>query len=380
MAFKLKKGKKRDVSDRFYRLDEILKYNADYNIIFGERGPGKTFACLEYALKRFWETGEQFGYLRRWQEDYKTVPPSQLFSAIIAEGLVDKITDGEYTGIKFYNKQFFLTKWDEEGQKDIISPNPMGFIFSISTMEHAKSVSFPNITTLIFDEFISKQAYIYEEFSLFANVVSTIKRRRNNFKIFMLGNTISKVNPYFTEMGLTNAKNMKPGQIDLYDYGDSGLRCAVEFTEIKKTDEDKRADRFFAFDSPKLQMITGQGDVWELDIYPHIPCKYRPMDIKFVYFIEFDGELFQCNVIKKDSNVFTYIHRKTTDIKDEEKDIVFSTKYDVRKNWRIDITRPYDKLGQNIYKFFKEDNVYYQDNAVGDIVHHYLDWCISRKK
>ena len=72
--------------------------------------------------------------------------------------------------------------------------------------------------------------------------------------------------------------------IDLYTYGESNLRVAVEYSQgIKK--ESKKSNKYFAFDNPKLQMIT--NGKWEIDIYPHLPHKYKPKDIKFIYYIKY---------------------------------------------------------------------------------------------
>ena len=46
--FNIKKEKK----SKFYSLDGILEKDADYNIIFGERSNGKTYAALEYSISR----------------------------------------------------------------------------------------------------------------------------------------------------------------------------------------------------------------------------------------------------------------------------------------------------------------------------------------
>lgn len=96
-------------------------------------------------------------------------------------------------------------------------------------MEHDKSTSYPNITTIVFDEFLTRGSYLKDEFILFTNVCSTIIRQRNDVKIFMLGNTVNKYSPYFSEMGLSNIKNQKQGTIDIYRYGDSDLIVAVEY-------------------------------------------------------------------------------------------------------------------------------------------------------
>ena len=67
------------------------------------------------------------------------------------------------------------------------------------------------------------------------NVVSTIVRQRNDVKIFMAGNTVNQYCPYFTEMGLTHIKEMDKGAIEVYKYGDSKLRVAVEYADSIST-------------------------------------------------------------------------------------------------------------------------------------------------
>ena len=50
---------------KYYQLDGILSKNADYNIIFGERSNGKTYAALLYGLQNYVEKDEQFAYIRK---------------------------------------------------------------------------------------------------------------------------------------------------------------------------------------------------------------------------------------------------------------------------------------------------------------------------
>ena len=56
---------------KFYSLDEILKKQAQYNIIIGERSNGKTYATLLYCLKQYINDGSQFAIIRRWKEDIR---------------------------------------------------------------------------------------------------------------------------------------------------------------------------------------------------------------------------------------------------------------------------------------------------------------------
>ena len=55
---------------KFFTLKNILAKGAKYNVIFGERSNGKTYAVLKYAYEKFLETGEQLAIIRRWDEDF----------------------------------------------------------------------------------------------------------------------------------------------------------------------------------------------------------------------------------------------------------------------------------------------------------------------
>ena len=55
---------------KYYSLKRILEYNATYNIIFGERSNGKTYAVLKYAFEEYMKTGHQLAIVRRWDEDF----------------------------------------------------------------------------------------------------------------------------------------------------------------------------------------------------------------------------------------------------------------------------------------------------------------------
>ena len=184
-------------------------------------------------------------------------------------------------------------------------------------------------------------------------------------------NTVNKFCPYFKEMGLTNILSMKQGSIDLYTYGESKLKVAVEYADSKK--KFKKNNFYFAFNNPKLKMIT--GGAWELNIYPHAPVKWLPKNIIFTYFIDFNDNIYQCEIINKDNNVFTYIHEKTTPIKNPDKDIIYTLDYNPKINYNVNILKPLTEYQNKITWFYTHDRVYYQDNNVGDAINNYLKIC-----
>ena len=355
----------------YYNTKKIDKKQATYNLIFGERSNGKTYALLKKALLEFIKTGSQMAYVRRWQEDIRGRRGSRLFAGINDNDVVNKATKGEFTGVHYWAGKFYLCNYDKKGKVIYHDSNIIGFTFALSDTEHDKSTSFPNIKTIIFDEFLTAKTYLVDEFVLFMNTVSTIVRKRDDVKIYMLGNTVNKYCPYFNEMGLKHILKMEQGTIDVYRYGNSKLTVAVEYCSSLQSKT--HTNKYFAFDNPKLSMIT--GGAWELDVYPHLPYKYKPKDIMFTYFIDFNDALFQCEIIGKNDTYFTYIHLKTSDLKDPDNDLIFSLYYNAGMNYNRSIYKPINKLQERVLWFFKTDRVFYQDNNVGDAISNFLKIC-----
>lgn len=352
---------------KYYNPKKIDELNAQYNMIIGERSNGKTYAILNKILQLYFSKGEQGAVVRRWQDDFKGKRALQMFAPLVADNLVYKYSNGQWDRIDYRSGCWYPARYDEQTDTTVRGDEPIAYAFALSSMEHDKSTSYPKITTICFDEFLTRGYYLVDEFVLFMNVVSTIVRQRMNVKIYMLGNTVNWSCPYFTEMGIKHIRDMKQGSIDVYTYGESGLKVAVEYCQ--SIADSKQSNIYFAFDNPRLQMIT--SGAWEIDIYPHLPVKYDHKHIKGIFFICFEGDVLQCELVQIGRDVFIYIHRKTTPIKDYDHDIIFALNNDYRINHYQSLVRPRDKATQAIAFLFKQNKIYYQDNEVGEIVRNY---------
>ena len=176
-------------------------------------------------------------------------------------------------------------------------------------------------------------------------------------------------------MGLTNVKNMKVGTIELYTYGESGLKVAVEFSDMPS--KNKPSNIYFAFNNPKLSMIRGDGNVWEIDIYPHLTkeMKYKPKDVFYKYYVVWDNDILECEIVKLNNSAFTFVHRKTTPIKEDNTNIVYSTEHNYKPNYKRRIIKADTHAEEIILWFYKNEKVFYQSNEVGEIMRNYLAWC-----
>lgn len=359
----------------YWNPDKILEANAHYNIIVSGRSDGKTTGVEIYGLQQYVEHGEQMAIIRRWQDDIKSSNGMEMFNGLLNAGVLEEITGGEWTGIYYYARKYYLCRWEDD--KRITDKTPFCYAFAISEMEHTKSsADQPNVKTILFDEFITRTVYIPNEFVLFTNLLSSIIRERGDVKIFMLGNTVTKFSPYFREMGLKHIQKMKPGNLDVYTYGDSGLRVAVELADVAGK-KDRKSNVYFAFDNPQLQMIT--TGTWEMAIYPHLPSDYyyAPKDVAAQYFIQFEGNTLQCEIVMKGAEAFTFVHAKTTPIRHPDTDIVYTPMPSTRRNFHRRISAPRTGLERRIWEFFLRDKVFYADNEIGEIMRAYIQWSDS---
>ena len=174
----------------YYNYDKIRSYNALMNIIMTNRGFGKTYGFKDMAIKNFLKNGKQFMYIRRYKTDISKEKIELFFSDI----------QEKYPSHKFQVK----------GKNAYCDGKLMGYFVALSTSLNLKSVPFPNVTLMCYDEFViggGSQQYIKGEVTIFAELMSTVIRKRNDCRVFLLANNISMVNPYFSYFDLKPKTN-----------------------------------------------------------------------------------------------------------------------------------------------------------------------------
>lgn len=367
---------------------EIIPLDTLYFMVFGERSNGKTFAVLVICLIRYVLYGEKFAYLRRWDLDITPRRVETLFGAFQKFQLVEFITDGEYDFISVYQRQFYLGRnpRDEEeaevanakanGIPYIREPEPFGYAFALSMMEHDKGGNQPvDITTILYDEFMSRQRYLVDELALFSNCISSIKRDDGRFKVWMLGNTVTTYCPYFREMGLKHITEMKKGEIQTYQGSDPETTIAVMWAGSPDADAKKDINKFFAFDNPKLKMIT-EGS-FETAAYPKFPDLGDSKDdyqIVFNFFLEFDNDLLQADVYASDvrDSEFIFWHPKTTELKHPEEELIYTDQVKVGSNYRRSFANCLTPEEAAIKKLIALEKMFFADNQCGETLRNFM--------
>ena len=185
----------------YYNLSRIHAKapKADFYLIIGQRGNGKTVGVLSYFLNKYKENKKRFCYIRRWDEDIKPYRAELLFTGYLNHVVESLFGAGFH--IIYYRHKYYLCNDDNE-KIDVI-----GYALSLSSVAHTKSVSYERVGYILYDEFIqmSGERSLPDELSKFDNTLSTIIRGDNakeGVKIYMCANTVSKFSPYFIRFGI----------------------------------------------------------------------------------------------------------------------------------------------------------------------------------
>ena len=174
-------------------------------------------------------------------------------------------------------------------------------------------------------------------------------------------------------MGLGNIRDLKEGDLKVWQYGQSKLKVAVQYTD-KLSQKGSPSDVYFAFGNPKLKMITG-GD-WEIALYPLLPCSsVHRNDILFTFYVKYEFDTLQGEVVQKDNNVFIFMHNKTTTLKEKQDDLIFSNEVRPEPNYVYDILRPTMKITKKIAALIASGKIFYQSNTVGEVMNNYIKAC-----
>lgn len=176
----MKKIKKPD--NYWFNPNEVFSHNAHLNFVVGARGCGKTYGCKKWAIKRFLRTGEQFIYLRRYKNEIKGI--KTFFNKMLR--------DPDLKGVKMEVKghEFFIND-QRAGKCDLLT----------QTIAR-KSLEEPDVSTIIFDEFIIEKGlilYLPDEPNALISYMSSVFRERQDVRCICLANAIKWNNPYFAK-------------------------------------------------------------------------------------------------------------------------------------------------------------------------------------
>lgn len=225
----------------WYCFDDINRKDALFNMITGGRGTGKTYNAKKMCINNFINNNEEFVWIRRYQTELDELCKEDLFFADILE--------------EFPNHNFHIAK-----NTCFCDDKPMGYFIPLTCSRKYKSVPYPNVTSIVFDEFMigKKDAgcrYLYKEVNVLLNLISTIGRLRDNYKVYLIGNYEIVSNPYFEYFGIYPVKGqrfVRKGEVLLDNYKNKAFVDYAKNTRFGKLIADSKFGSF-AIDNTSLE-------------------------------------------------------------------------------------------------------------------------------
>lgn len=354
---------------------------AKYFNIMSVRATGKTTNILLWCMcvRKWYEDkygfdtpAPAFGYIRQTIDMIMPKNIKDMFSVIIDNKYVQKLTNDTYNSIIYKNRAFYYALVDDKGDVVEIDNQYICFCFALNRrLEYKSSFNNPKLDFCIYDEYISER-YVQNEFIDFIDLLATIFRERKSPLIFMLANNIDRHSPYFRELGISE-------QIKLMDFGDSkiitsemGTKVYVELLGLEPSKQKQKKELtqlFYGFSNPKLSIITGQM-TWAVNNYQHIPSDLEE-DVHEICgnrYILFNDELVRLRLVTSEKYGRMVLVTPATRTHDDS--IIYTI--DDLQNKRYRYGFGYSNLDKLFYKAYTRNQFYYAHNDVGGIVENFI--------
>lgn len=366
-----------------YNLDNIDKENALINLIWGERSNGKSYQVKhKKAIIPFLESmikdgmnRDRFILMRRLREEITTEKIERYFADVD----IASLTNNEYNIITYYRKEVYLGNYNIETGK-VKRGEKIGYVVALSTEQHYAGASYLDVKNIIFEEFMSRSVYLANEPDKLMNFWNTVDRKRGIVRMWLVGNTISRVCPYLTDWGLQNiVSKQQQGTIitkmlDTGTFTDDGepikIKLAIEYCKSSGKSS-------FAIGKHKDMLNKGS---WQTEPQPHLPKSLK--EYKLLYRIGFQYKEFRFladfikDIESRDCVWFIYPHEK--EFKDNL--LIFSDVVKLNKRYQrniYDITLKNDKL-QKVLNTFREGNIFYSSDLCGTDFKQAIDFSIRK--
>lgn len=341
---------------QYYNWARIKATGATYCIAIGGRNIGKSYSAKMDILKDAYKNGNMFGIIRRWKEDIK----SDLVEQYFADMPIDLITEGEYTNVRVWQGTIYFQNYDGEKMSWTGEKKPIGKAFSVAEAQRYKSIMFPKITTLIFEEFISDTFYLPDEPAKFDSIISSVARGRE-IKVLMIGNTINRFNPYYRHYSLEQSITAKAGQLDVYDFelpNDGGIiKIAVEMCD-NVTDQ-----RMFYGESADM-IVNGH---WLANSHPRLQYDYDEYTTIYEMFLfnqtlKYRMRLFKHNTL--DNNYVWFVEPFTKEYKKRRSTRLISDIYE-EDGYCTKGFQPLNDAERRAFALIDRGKIAFSDNLTG---------------
>ncbi|MCQ2737299.1 MAG: phage DNA encapsidation protein [archaeon] len=354
---------------KHYNIDRIDKEDANFNLIYGEKSNGKSYQVKhKKGVLHYLETGKRFILLRRWVADITTLWIESYFNDVD----VYKLTDGKYEMITVYRKEIYFSNLDDKGK--VKRGEKIGYAMALSTEQHYSGASFLDVDSIIFEEFMERGGcYIKNEADRLMIFYNTVDRKRGVTKLWLVGNTISRICPYLVDWDLQKVmKNQKQGDINtiIVHNEENDVKIAIEYCESS-------GGKQMAIGHASKMIDSGS---WQTTPQPKLTDSLKNYKKLYRIIFFYSGFKFMCLYLKHNITHEScwFIHPYSGEISDKQ--LVFSDIIKTSKWWQKDIYNPLinNKNLRELLMTFKESNIFYSDDLTGTDFKQAIDFTIRK--
>lgn len=369
----------------YYNLDPLDSENAVFNLSYGERSNGKSYQVkhkkmiqpyMESLVKDSVNSRDRFMLVRRWKEEIKPEKIEQYFLDVD----IYSITDGKYNCISLYKGKLWLSVYDPDAKPQIKRGDYIGYVVALSTEQTYAGASYLDVKNIVFEEFMARGSYLPHEPDKLMNLYSTVDRKRGTTRLWLVGNTISRVCPYIEEWGLHDLiQHQKQGTIECTyvstgNYTDDGepevLKIAVEYC--------KSSGRSSHVIGKHKDMLNSGS--WQSDPQPQLPKSYNEYEVMYRMMFKYQSFMFIAEYLndEEENNYCWYIYPYKGEIQDDI--LVISDEVKLDRHWQrniynIDINNITLK---RLLNTFTENNIFYASDLCGTDFKQCIDFEIRR--
>ena len=351
-----------------YNMDKIDAIGADFNLIYGERSNGKSYQVKhKKGIIKYLETGKRFILMRRWKEEITTEKIESYFNDVD----IAKLTDGKYNCVISYRKVLYLARYEVDTGKTI-KGDKIGYVVALSTEQNYAGGSFLDVEDIIFEEFMARGSYIHNEASKLMNFYCTVDRKRGTTRVWLVGNTISRVCPYIEDWDLHQIiSTQKQGTIKVVerDSGESdSVKIAIEYCESTGTSSHTIGNH---------AAMLNDGS-WQTDPQPHLPKSYNEYEVRYRIMFSFKNFKFVGEYLTDGKDNVWYIYPYDGEINDNTlviTDEVKPSRLYQRDIYNVTIDNPVLHM---ILNTFRESNIFYATDLCGTDFKQAIDFQIRK--
>ena len=334
---------------------KVMSLPGRYNLILGPWSNGKSYATKTGCVEACYKNKTRLALIRRLDKENTDAKAENYF----LDCPVEAITDGEYNGIVCYRQILYFAKYNPDTAK-WIKGQELGRRFSLYEAYQTKSGVYQYYDYAIFEEFVTLDRYLNKEVYRLMRLISSIARN-DKIKVFMLGNTITPICPYYREFQLTNLPKQKQNTVDTYDMKNPEDGSKVKIAVYMTAPVDKKNGMFFGNIAKEAD-----GGAFHCEEHQHgnfddiIECQILHT-VVFCY----EGYKFLARFLRDPHNdYYWYVEPKTTDIQDKTRTVGqlrTTSRYHTKQ---LDALSPNEK---KLFDYMALGKIAYCDNLTGTL-------------